>query len=306
MTKSIASDNDNQYLLGSDCADKQLTTVQTAQADRVQKHQQFIVDNILTAHCPNSRCLAVVKFETDFLMHKTCSRCKIDFFAWCSTSPTIGAVLVHVYNCPRSLKSGLTGTLNLFNECHRGKRTADITRYVYSDRVFLEDRAALINAMRSDLDALGINTIDQTNSDTAIGSKSESSSFSKSSVTQSAAQHSESSSRTTVAVEKLLAVAKHSTETIIAENGENVENKMDIKVSIDRPAQESALLAAVKKKQLDRVYVHRLYIIDQILTVHCPHVKCKRSCANSILKLNHAYQCVLHMSSVKWISVAVV
>ena len=78
----------------------------------------------------------------------------MEFCAWCLTAPPTGSISVHVMRCSLSLMKGrLIGTQELFNKCHSDKRAGEITRYISSDKVLLDDRAPLITELRIDLDA---------------------------------------------------------------------------------------------------------------------------------------------------------
>jgi len=95
----------------------------------INKHRNFICENILTLHCPNKKCnIAIFDFTGCFAIE--CASCKSSICGWClgDYSPNAHS---HVKNCTFSLNQGsVYGTFEQFNQVHIKKRTANVKKYL--------------------------------------------------------------------------------------------------------------------------------------------------------------------------------
>lgn len=98
----------------------------------VVHHRKYIVENILTLHCPRSSCnTALLDFDGCFAVKCSCS---IYFCAWCLLeSGNSEHVHSHVLKCTSNPKTSgkYHNTLDEFNRVHRIRRETRIRQYLH-------------------------------------------------------------------------------------------------------------------------------------------------------------------------------
>lgn len=121
---------------------------------KVEQHHNHICEEILTLHCPNSKCnQAILDFDGCFAIE--CSSCKTNFCGWCmgNFSPDAHA---HVVHCSNSMNKGsVHGTFEQFTKTHVEKRTKKIIKYLKSIDDETE-QADVIKSIEKNLLELGI------------------------------------------------------------------------------------------------------------------------------------------------------
>lgn len=116
----------------------------------VEKHYHYIIEHILTLHCPNPTCRQVfVDFDNCYAL--TCSKCKQHFCAWCLQGCDHDAHR-HVRRCAFNLHPGreVYADPHLFHVAHRSRRQEALQQYL-QENVLAKDREVLMQMLRPQL-----------------------------------------------------------------------------------------------------------------------------------------------------------
>ena len=121
-------------------------------APQVQRHHQYIREQILTLQCP--RC-GQAFFDFDGCFALTCGRCKAAFCAYCLRDCGHDAHQ-HVANCPDNLAPGrdVFGREDLFTAAQQQRRRRMVKKYL--DTLDVDLRRQVLEYCQRDLRDIGV------------------------------------------------------------------------------------------------------------------------------------------------------
>ena len=135
----------------------------SAQRERVARHRLKIAEDILTLKCPSCHA-AVFDFNGCFAVTCMCARY---FCGWCLSNigTESSAAHEHVRRCVQNPETngangGLFSSEKAFNTHHAKRRQQEVRAYLCGDasKVQEGDRAAVLEAIRTDLEGLRIDS----------------------------------------------------------------------------------------------------------------------------------------------------
>ena len=124
---------------------------------RVERHRNYIVENILTLKCPRCR-QAILDFQEGDCFAIRCA-CRCSFCGWCLADCGNDAH-PHVRACPLNPRpNDIYGSVAEFHHHHNARKRQSILQYIDSNLVAVEDRRYVLQAVREDLHNVGLEVI---------------------------------------------------------------------------------------------------------------------------------------------------